>query len=156
MALDDLIQASTSEVTHTEGLNVDASQESTSGNPPAMPFAPPQTIESRRRGSAKCTSCLRSKKGKYKVCTRIEDFLTSSAKLILVIYAGHVWIARGREDTCDKVPGLSIRRRPSHRSVTTNGYYEQLRNDVDSLKLSFDDFKNTVTTSIDSIHSILL
>lgn len=64
--------------------------------------------------------------------------------------------ARGREDTCDKVPGLSIHRRPSHSSAETNGGYEQLRNDVDRLKLSFDDFRSAVTTSIDSIHSILL
>ena len=121
------------------------------GEPLAITSATPQRPSaSRRRGSIKCTSCARSKKRRYKVLIPVGTSLTISAKLILAHLTGHAWIAKpevGRL-TAIRYLVLPTQRRQSDRHpemTEIEANYEKLRNDVDGLKGSLDNFKEIVS-----------
>lgn len=64
--------------------------------------------------------------------------------------------ARGREAECDRSSDIRPRKRhrPGHPEMEAN--YKKVNTEVDSLKISLQEFKNTVSQSLQHILSILL
>jgi len=154
------IQLTTTEAMQLEGSVVAASQ---SADPIAMPPATAgRSSVLRRRRLAKCTPCARAKKRKYKVLNNIwtRDFSYKQCDVDPNDPHGPCLDCktRGRERDCDRVLNLHPRTRPMRstpQDTEMDPNFEKLRNEVDSLKLSFNDFQNTVSSTLGSIQQTL-
>jgi hypothetical protein len=91
------MQESPPEAMRMEGSSIASiAAVTTSEDPLAMPTAVPQTPSIvRQRGFAKCTSCTRAKKSRYKVIPTVVSgiSLTGSVLLILLTPTDPAWIA---------------------------------------------------------------